>query len=139
VNIMESTPLYAVQKIPGRGLGLKAAADVKAGATILSDLPIILVSEGSSEFCSACLRTLPAEGGKRASQITADLILVTCRMPHVRLSSLFRAMQYATPEISLAHTGLVPCTQCRQATFCSAECDASARSDPGSHSVAVCR
>ena len=75
---MESTGAYTVDTFPGRNKGLRAARNIKAGEVVLSDLPIILTSTGSSGFCTACLRTIAAQGVSHAHQITLGSVSLAC-------------------------------------------------------------
>ena len=77
---MEASVPYTVQPFPGRGMGLKAARDIKAGEVVLPDLPIVLTSAGPADFCTACLRTLLAQGVSHALQITDRMNFIACRM-----------------------------------------------------------
>eukprot|EP00240_Pyramimonas_obovata_P005783 CAMPEP_0118929162 /NCGR_PEP_ID=MMETSP1169-20130426/6239_1 /TAXON_ID=36882 /ORGANISM="Pyramimonas obovata, Strain CCMP722" /LENGTH=324 /DNA_ID=CAMNT_0006871297 /DNA_START=112 /DNA_END=1083 /DNA_ORIENTATION=- len=52
--------------IPGKGRGLVAARDIRAGETILVESPILayVVDETKRLICANCLRVLPNDGGQ---------------------------------------------------------------------------
>jgi SET and MYND domain-containing protein len=57
--------MLAEVDIPGRGRGLIAARDIRAGETVLVDNPILVyvTEEAKRLVCANCLRILSNDGG----------------------------------------------------------------------------
>lgn len=51
-----------VRDVEGRGRGLLAVRDIRAGETVLTALPIFIVCHHAERYCSTCLRELSLPG-----------------------------------------------------------------------------
>ena len=63
-----------VQTVPNRGRGLVANREIKAGETVLIDLPTFIVCNQAEHYCSNCLRDLSLPGLSLVSTIVAPLV-----------------------------------------------------------------
>ena len=51
-----------IRDVEGRGKGLVALRDIRAGETVLTALPIFIVCNHAEQYCCNCLRDLSLSG-----------------------------------------------------------------------------
>ena len=51
-----------LQDVEGRGRGLVALRDIRAGETVLTTLPVFIVCNHAEQYCCNCLRDLSISG-----------------------------------------------------------------------------
>ena len=127
---------YIIKPLEGRGRGLVAARDIKAGETVVAEEPLLLtVGQDAKDYaCAHCLRLLTAGAACRFAR---------WQPPHRRKAPRILLPHDATRverrDTCVPPTGSLPCQSCHQVAFCSQECAAQAAAKPWVHANATCR
>jgi hypothetical protein len=137
--------MFTIQALEGRGRGLVAQRDIKAGEVILSEEPILLTvsQEAKDAACAHCLRLLKPAGAFRRHRCFAAFAAVRAAVFRTAGNRRPSLHQHRPTLMQTVQTqplpGAIPCQACRQVAFCSAACAAAAAAKPWVHADATCR